>query len=78
MIDLDAFQPSDDTAEALATVVALRRLADNLERRAVRAAVDQSWSWSRIAQVLGVSKQAAHRRLSDLVTNNDPEEISCV
>lgn len=78
MVDLKAFQPSDDPAEALSSVVALRRLADNLERQAVRAALNQGWSWTRIARVLGVSKQAAHKRLSDIVTGNDPQEVSRV
>ncbi|WP_115418779.1 helix-turn-helix domain-containing protein [Ensifer sp. M14] len=71
MIDPDAFQPSDDPAETLATVVALRRLADRLERQAVAAALGKGWSWARIAQALGVTKQAAHKRLSDLVTGNE-------
>ena len=31
---------------------------------AVAAALEQGWSWAQIAQALGVSKQAAHKRLS--------------
>lgn len=57
--------PGDPEA-ALAQVVALRRQADLLERQAVRRALEQGWSWARIAQALGVSRQAAHKRLSDL------------
>jgi len=57
---------ADDPEAALAAVVALRRLADGLERRAVLAALDRGWSWSRIAQALGVSKQAVHKRFADL------------
>lgn len=49
--------------DAFATVVALRRLADQVERRAVDRALSQGWSWTRIAQALGVTKQAAHKRL---------------
>lgn len=64
MLDLNTLP--DDPEEALAAVVALRRLADTLERRAVRSALGQGWSWARIAQALGVSKQAAHKRLSDI------------
>jgi hypothetical protein len=54
------------TADALAAVLALREMADDLEARAVHAALRQGWSWSQIAEALGVSKQAAHRRLSHL------------
>ncbi len=71
MIDPDTFQLSDDPAETLATVVALRRLADRLERQAVATALEKGWSWARIAQGLGISKQAAHKRLSDLVKGNE-------
>ena len=35
----------DDPAEALAAVVALRRLADRLERAAVARAIDEGWTW---------------------------------
>jgi DNA-directed RNA polymerase specialized sigma24 family protein len=66
MVDLSALTLPDDPDEALAAVVALRRLADTLERRAVSSALSQGWSWARIAQALGVSKQAAHKRLSDI------------
>jgi DNA invertase Pin-like site-specific DNA recombinase len=69
MLDLSTF--SKDPDDALAAVVALRRMADNLERQAVRAAIDQGWSWSRIAQALGISKQAAHKRLSILISDDD-------
>lgn len=66
MMDLNSLSLPDDPEEALAAVVALRRLADTLERRAVRSALGKGWSWARIAQALGVSKQAAHKRLSDI------------
>ena len=55
-----------DVAEALASVVALRQLADQYESRAVRIALRNGWSWSQIGEALGVSKQSAHRRLSHL------------
>ncbi|PDT76323.1 hypothetical protein CO675_15830 [Bradyrhizobium sp. C9] len=59
-----------DPEEALAGVVALRRLADRIERQAVRSALCQGLSWSTIAQALGITKQAAHKRLSDVATRN--------
>jgi DNA-directed RNA polymerase specialized sigma24 family protein len=49
--------------QAFAAVLALRRVADDLEQRAVDAALQEGWSWAEIAQALGVSKQAAHKRL---------------
>lgn len=55
--------PPEEPDAAFAAVVALRRLADDLEKRTVNEALKQGWSWSRIASALGVSKQAAHRRL---------------
>jgi predicted ArsR family transcriptional regulator len=60
----------DDPAEALAAVVALRLMADKLERCAVRSALKQDWSWSQIAEALGVSKQAAHKRLASLIAES--------
>jgi DNA-binding NarL/FixJ family response regulator len=53
---------ADDPAPALAAVVALRRLADRLERAAVAEAIGQGWTWAQIAEALGVTRQAAHKR----------------
>jgi len=53
----------EDCGDAFATVVALRRLADQMERKAVHEALSLGWSWHRIALALGVTKQAAHKRL---------------
>ncbi|MET4685227.1 helix-turn-helix domain-containing protein [Brevundimonas faecalis] len=69
MTDLRDIVIPTDPAEGLAAVVALRRLADSVEREAVRAALRQGWSWSRIAQALGITKQAAHKRLSDVTAD---------
>jgi len=52
----------DEPATAIAAVIALRRLADRMERAAVDAAVAQGWTWQQIAQALGVTRQAAHKR----------------
>lgn len=56
----------EDAAAALSAVLALRQMADDLEAKAVYAALCRGWSWSQIAEALGVTKQAAHRRLSHL------------
>ncbi|WP_428699739.1 helix-turn-helix domain-containing protein [Stappia sp.] len=61
----------DEPDKALAAVVALRDLADRLERQAVASALRQGWSWARIAQALGVTRQAAHKRLSGTVADED-------
>lgn len=58
----------DDPAAALATVVSMRRMANRLELAAVQAAIDSGWSWARVAEALGVTPQAAHKRLSRRVT----------
>jgi hypothetical protein len=71
MIDLSALPAADDPEQAFAAVVALRRLADGLEQKAVRAALRKGWSWPEIGQALGISKQAAHKRLSGVVTRRD-------
>jgi AraC-like DNA-binding protein len=54
----------DDPDRALAAVVALRRLADQLEQAAVERAIDQGWTWSQVAQALGVTKQAVHKKFA--------------
>ena len=68
MVNLKSLPSPDDPAEALAAVVALRLMADKLERSAVNAALEQGWSWSQIAEALGVSKQAAHKRLAGFLS----------
>ena len=45
-----------------AACVALRRLADRLELASVQCAVEQGWSWTQVAEALGVTRQAAHKR----------------
>jgi DNA-directed RNA polymerase specialized sigma24 family protein len=64
MPNLKSLPSAADPAEALAAVVALRLMADKLERKAVAHALEQGWSWAQVAQALGVSKQAAHKRLA--------------
>ncbi len=52
----------EEPGDALAAVVALRVLADQVERTAVRNAFAQGWTWAQIAEGLGVTRQAAHKR----------------
>jgi DNA-directed RNA polymerase specialized sigma24 family protein len=67
MLDSRSLPSPKDPAEALATVVALRLLADKLERQATQEALTQGWTWAEVAEALGISKQAAHKRLAAVV-----------
>ncbi|MFC5185111.1 hypothetical protein [Actinomadura harenae] len=51
-----------DPGEELAAVVAMRRLADRMEDAAVERAMRAGWSWSDVAQALGVTRQAVHKK----------------
>jgi DNA-directed RNA polymerase specialized sigma24 family protein len=53
---------TDGPADELAASVALRRLADRVEDEAVRKALADGWSYARIAEALGVTKQAVHQK----------------
>ena len=53
---------SHDPAVGLRAVAALRRLADQLEALQVRNARAQGWSWDAIGALLGVSRQAVHKK----------------
>ena len=48
--------------DGLAAVVALRRLADRLEASQVERAVREGWSLARVAEALGVTRQAVHKK----------------
>ncbi|WP_425457747.1 helix-turn-helix domain-containing protein [Catellatospora sichuanensis] len=64
MSELPAIPPPSDPESALAAVVALRRLAGQLERAAVEHALRDGWTWAQIGQALGISAQAAHKKLA--------------
>jgi len=49
-------------ADGLAAVVALRRLAERLETAEVERAMRDRWSWSEVAEALGVTRQAVHKK----------------
>ena len=61
-MQLTDFEPPRDPADGLAAVVALRRLADRLEDAEVERAVRDGWTWSLIAEALGVTRQAVHKK----------------
>ena len=52
----------ESPADGLAAVVALRRLADQLEDAEVARAVRDGWTWSPVAEALGVTRQAVHKK----------------
>src|SRR3954454_13501670 len=60
----------ESPADGLAAVTALRRLADRIEDAEVERAVRDGWTWAEIAEALGVTRQAVHkkhaRRLKDV------------
>lgn len=53
---------SRDPAVGLAAVAALRALLESLERLQVGNARERGWSWQQIAEALGVSRQAVHKK----------------
>jgi len=53
---------SRDPAVGLAAVASLRTLLESLEELQVRNAREHGWSWQQIAQALGVSRQAVHKK----------------
>jgi DNA invertase Pin-like site-specific DNA recombinase len=61
----------EDPTTALAAVVALRRLADQLEHAAVRNAIAEGWTWTQVAQALGVTKQAVHKKFAHRIAGKE-------
>lgn len=56
-----------DTAqprEGLCAVASLRLLVETLEFRQVEAALRAGMSWGEVAELLGVSRQAVHKKYS--------------
>jgi hypothetical protein len=53
---------SSDPAIGLRAIGALRELAERLEVLQVASAREQGWSWQEIADCIGVSKQAVHKK----------------
>ncbi len=63
---------SADPAIGLRAALALRKLAESLERLQVQNARARGWSWQDIAIALQVSKQAVHKRYSGAWPNTSP------
>lgn len=64
----------EDPREGLEAVVALRRTLEALEAAQVETAFVAGWSWAGIAEVLGVSKQAVHKKHARRVRARYPGE----
>lgn len=60
--ELAAETASTDPATGLRAVASLRVLLESLEELQVENARRLGWSWQQIAELLGVSKQAAHKK----------------
>jgi FixJ family two-component response regulator len=63
-----------DPREGLEAVVALRRTLEALEAAQVENAIIAGWSWAQIAEVLGVSKQAVHKKHARSIRDRYPGE----
>jgi DNA-directed RNA polymerase specialized sigma24 family protein len=63
-----------DPREGLEAVVALRRMLEALEAAQVENAFVAGWSWAQIAEVLGVSKQAVHKKHAGRIRDKYPGE----
>jgi DNA-directed RNA polymerase specialized sigma24 family protein len=62
-----------DPVAGLRAARALRDLAERLEALQVHNARDHGWSWQEIAVVLGVSKQAVHKKYAAQVASRSGE-----
>ena len=52
----------DDPGRGLRAVRSLRELVDRLEALQVARARDLGWSWQEIADAVGVTRQAVHKK----------------
>lgn len=60
--DLATEAGDTDPQVGLRAVAALRRLLEHLESAQVRSARAEGWPWQQIADELGVSRQAVHKK----------------
>jgi hypothetical protein len=61
-VTIAAAASDPDPGTGLRGVAALRRLLEQLEALQVDSARSQGWSWQAIADELGVSRQAVHKK----------------
>jgi len=64
-MDLDRLSSSlasEDPATGLRAVLALRRLAEQVEADQVALARLQGWSWQQVGDALGVTRQSVHAK----------------
>jgi hypothetical protein len=54
--------PLGGPADGLAASSALRAMADRIEDAEVERAMREGWSWSQVAEALGVTRQAVHKK----------------
>ena len=53
---------SEDPSVGLRAVRSLRVLVERLEALQVQNARDNGWTWEQIAQLLGITRQAVHKK----------------
>lgn len=53
---------AEDPATGLRAVLALRRLAEQVEADQVALARRQGWSWQQIGDALGITRQSVHAK----------------
>ena len=61
-MDSSSPDPLDAPADGLAAVMALRELTDALEDASVEQAIAAGWTWAQVAEALGVTRQAVHKK----------------
>jgi predicted ArsR family transcriptional regulator len=59
---LSEVSPIGGPADGLAAVSALRGMTDQLEDAEVERAMRAGWTWSQVAEALGVTRQAVHKK----------------
>ena len=60
----------DRPGERLRAIASLRDELERIEEQHVSEAIRDGWSWSRIGDALGVSRQAAHKKHGQRVRSN--------
>jgi predicted ArsR family transcriptional regulator len=61
-VDSSSLDPIGGAADGLAAVMALREMTDRLEDTSVEQAIRSGWTWAQVAEALGVTRQAVHKK----------------